>query len=174
MINQSATIVGATWGKADDVFPYALQYGFKTGFIPALLDGSMAADGDALTNEGCATSGATHNGAESLYKPTDASLVYSPFYSDDQVALTTGRDWAYIKAYVSALPALIKWGTDKYGSCMAKDINTYADGTEITPDQYPAFPRYYKQGECSGGISEALTDETEEILTDDSSYVLWE
>jgi hypothetical protein len=108
----------------------------------------------ALTahNEGCLTSGAVHNRAESSIKGTDADLLFAPFWSADEANLTE-RDWAYLKAYVSAPTVFLRWGLDKLGSCKLMEINTYVEAFDTpTEAQKATLEKYYKQGTCGGGF----------------------
>jgi hypothetical protein len=71
---------GATWTTASGIPSYAAQYGFRQSGavqIPALLDGSAAADGNPITNP----AGNPCNGSGTKIKQTDFGIV--------QVYLTT-------------------------------------------------------------------------------------
>ena len=77
--NNDGTIVPSTtpsWTTSDDIFSYNLLYGFSkpaSVYIPALLDGTLAADGSAITNKG----GHVHNGCEVTLTMTDPEILDS-------------------------------------------------------------------------------------------------
>jgi len=78
------TISGATWTTADGIPSYAALNGFRLDGavqIPALADGSAAADGNPITNPG----GKVANGASVKYKQTDPRIVPSVVVTYDTV-----------------------------------------------------------------------------------------
>ena len=72
--DNDGTISGATWITADGIPSYAALNGFRLDGavqIPALADGSAAADGNPITNPG----GKVANGASVKYKQTDPGIL---------------------------------------------------------------------------------------------------
>ena len=120
--------------------------------IPSLLDGSAAANGNQLTNEGVESSGGVWNGATLKLVQQDNTMLDGSAWSDDGVSLDR-RDWAFMKAFVSGNEnTFFRWGLDAYGSCVLLDACQYDFAKMWTPSEWQVLSNYYAQGTCGGGI----------------------
>lgn len=76
------TTEASFWGSTQDLYHYNLLNGFRQSWnvkIPALVDGSGAADGNAITNP----AGDRHNGAETKLKAPETPELIQADSTDD-------------------------------------------------------------------------------------------
>lgn len=101
------TLTGGTWTMAQGFPSYQALNGFRLDgsvYIPALSDGSAAADGNPITNPG----GLLHNGGSYELVHTDASQNTDPFWSDGAGTLLN-KSYADFVAQIAARTDADEW-----------------------------------------------------------------
>jgi len=146
---------GVGWTTDDGVTSWSLTKGFRLSGaveIPALIDGSAAADGNPLTDIGTDISGAMANRATCKYVQSDTDMLPAVLWSDDGVSFDQ-RTFAELQAFISGEDnSWIKWQLGTAGNCEIKEICQYGFAFAPTAAQYAALVNHFTQGICGGGV----------------------
>lgn len=131
-------------------------------YIPALADGSAAADGNPITHVG----GKPHNQAENLTNQTDGdTAVFGGVSAWGDGASWTPLSFASMQTHLSGdLGLWIKWGSVN-GVCVILEWAQYDIAKVWTPSEVKQMERWAKQGTCGAGFS-ALRDVNGELVLD--------
>ncbi len=164
-----ATTNTATWTTADDIPSYNLEKGFRVAvqgtppYIPALADGSGAADGNAITNKG----GYVHNGAECSIQQTDSDMVTggTSFWGDSTPTYDKKTKAQLDTHFNNTNGSYNLWL--KYMGDNTYESVQYPLDKEFTPAEVVKNENYF------GGTSGALRDVDGEFILDVDGYVIF-
>jgi len=150
-----ATSNTATWITADGIPSYNLLNGFRVAtqqtapYIPALLDGTSAADGNPITNKG----GYAHNGAECSILQTDAFNSFgagASFWGDGSTTWDA-KSYADLRAHTNGLTNTWLKCVNIDGVPHYKETVQYDVDDMWTPAEYQKNANYFGD-KCDTGV----------------------
>lgn len=153
-------IGGVTWTTADGIPDYLTNHGFYAEvqqtppYIPALSDGSAAADGNPITNPP-----ASMNGSGSKYLMTDATLLGAPsFWSANGITFDKKPYSPAWTGHINGAYGLwIQWKKSSTGVCLVWEWVQYPYDKTYTPFEYAQLKQWAEKytDECGAGIISA-------------------